>query len=118
MRDVCRDAQGALQVYVIGKSGKRRLVPVLPAHVEAIEHLLDGPQPEERLFPRIPSHLDVHAHRRGFAQATYRQASGGQLLPPRDARLAPGTIDANAARHTSQALGHNRRDVTTTHYLR
>lgn len=118
VRDVCRDAQGALQVYVIGKGGKRRLVPVLPTHTEAIERLLGGRRPEERLFPHIPSHLDVHAHRRGFAQATYLEASGDQPLPPRDARLAPRTIDADAARHTSQALGHNRLDVTTTHYLR
>jgi hypothetical protein len=119
VRDVCQDAPGNWQIYVIGKGGKRRLVPTLPAGTETLTRLVAGRRPDERLFPRIPTHLDVHASRRQFAQATYVQASGGQPLPPSSpARLAPGAVDADAARHTSQALGHNRVDVTTTHYLR
>lgn len=118
VRDVCECPNGALSVYVVGKGGKRRLVPVLPAHTDAVRSLVSDRRPDERLIARIPSHLDVHAHRRGFAQATYAQASSDKPLPLADKRLVPGDIDTAAARHTSYALGHNRLDVTTTHYLR
>jgi integrase len=120
VRDVCDAAEGCLQVAVKGKGGKWRTVPVLPDDTEAIRALIADRSPDERLFHRIPSHLDIHAARRRFAQATYRQASGGRPLPAAtaSARLAKGTVDPAAARQVSEALGHNRLDVTTTHYLR
>ena len=120
VRDVYEDAQGRLQVAVKGKGGKWRRVPVLPDDAEAIRALLADRPPDERLFPRIPSHLDIHASRRRFAQATYRQASGGYPLPAASAsaRLAKGAVDPAAVRRVSEALGHNRLDVTTIHYLR
>ena len=118
VRDVCEGPNGALSIYVIGKGGKRRLVPVLPEYADAVRALIARRRPEERLYAHVPSHLDVHAHRRGFAQATYAQASGDKPLPSADKRLVPGAIDTAAARYTSHALGHNRLDVTTTHYLR
>lgn len=121
VRDVCDAAEGCLHVAVKGKGGKWRTVPVLPEYAEAARVLLAGRSPDERLFSRIPSHLDIHASRRRFAQATYRQASGGCPLPSAtatQARLPKGAIDPAAARQVSEALGHNRLDVTTTHYLR
>jgi integrase len=118
VRDVYDDATGHLQVTVKGKGGKWRIVPVLEEHADAVRALLAGRKPEERLFARIPSHLDVHAHRRQFAQATYRAVSDGKDLPSSAGRLRTGAIDPDAARQVSQALGHNRLDVTTTHYLR
>jgi len=117
-RDVLVTPDGDLVVAVIGKGGKRRVVPILVEHADAIRAVIAQRQPDERLFPHIPSHLDVHAHRRTFAQATYLQASDGQPLPPADRRLAAADVDAEAVRRTSRALGHNRMDVTTTHYLR
>lgn len=117
-RDVRATTEGGLVIAVIGKGGKHRVVPVLTEHADAIRALVAQRQPDERLFPHLPSHLDVHAHRRAFAQATYLQASGGQPLPPADRRLAAAAVDAEAVCRTSQALGHNRMDVTTTHYLR
>ncbi len=117
-RDVSTTPGGELVVAVIGKGGKHRVVPILSQHAEAIRALVAQRRPEERLFPRIPSHLDVHAHRRAFAQSTYCQASDGRRLPPSDRRLTANDVDSGAARVTSQALGHNRTDVTTTHYLR
>jgi hypothetical protein len=42
----------------------------------------------------------------------------GRPLPSATkAHLAKGAIDPAAARQVSEALGHNRLDVTTTHYL-
>lgn len=119
VRDVYDDAQGHLHVAVKGKGGKWRAVPVLLEYADAVHALVAGRSPVEQLFSRIPSHLDIHAARRRFAQETYRQASGGRPLPPATrARLAKGTVDPAAVQQVSEALGHNRLDVTTTHYLR
>jgi len=119
VRDVYDDGEGRLHVAVKGKGGKWRVVPVLSEYSDAVRALVANRSPGERLFSRIPSHLDIHASRRRFAQETYRQASGGRPLPsPAGARLAKGTVDPAAVRQVSEALGHNRLDVTTTHYLR
>lgn len=118
VRDVYEDADGHLRVAVKGKGGRWRAVPVLDEHADGVRALLAGRVPGERLFVRIPSHLDVHAHRRRFAQATYWAASDGRPLPSAEGRLRAGAVDAAAVRRVSRALGHDRRDVTTTHYLR
>lgn len=119
VRDISDDAEAHLLVAVKGKGGKWRTVPVLSGFEDAVRTLVAGRSPGERLFSRIPSHLDIHAARRRFAQATYRQLSDGRPLPSAtNTRLAKGTIDPTAARGVSEALGHNRLDVTTTHYLR
>ncbi len=112
------DEEAGLVVCVKGKGGKWRLAPVLPTYSEAVRALVAEKPPDARLFPRIPSHLDIHAARRRYAQATYRAASGGQELPPTEGRLPRGAVDPTAAQSVSHALGHNRLDVTTTHYLR
>lgn len=118
VRDVYDNADGHLYVAVKGKGGKWRIVPVLDEHADGVRALIADKKPEERLLAHIPSHLDIHAHRRRFAQETYRTVSDGKDLPSSAGRLHAGAIDADAARHVSQALGHNRLDVTTTHYLR
>jgi integrase len=118
VRDVYDDAYGHLHVAVKGKGGRWRAVPVLKKHADEIRALVADKSPDERLFTRIPSHLDIHARRRGFAQATYRELSGGRTLPQGNGRLSKGAIDPAAAHRVSQALGHNRLDVTATHYLR
>lgn len=119
VRDLFDDAQGRLHVVVKGKGGKWRTVSVLAEYVDTIRALIARRSAHERLFSRIPSHLDIHAARRRFAQATYRQLSDGRPLPSATtARLPKGAIDPAAAQKVSEALGHNRLDVTTTHYLR
>jgi integrase len=122
VRDVAEDGteggDGHLRVAVKGKGGRRRLVPIFPTNENALRELVAGRPGEDLLFTALPSHLDIHAHRRMFAQAAYRQHSGDRPLPPAQGRLPRGAIDEAAARRVSQALGHNRLDVTTTHYLR
>lgn len=112
------DAAVGLVACVKGKGGKWRLAPVLPTFTEAVRAIIAEKPPDARLFPRIPSHLDIHAARRRYAQATYRAATDGRDLPPTEGRLPRGAVDPTAARSVSRALGHNRLDVTTTHYLR
>lgn len=111
------DPEGRLRIAVKGKGGKWRIVPILEQCAEDMRALVAGKSPHERLFTGIPSHLDVHASRRGFAQVLYRQASG-RPLPLAQGRLEKGGIDPAAAQQVSRALGHNRLDVTMTHYLR
>jgi integrase len=117
-RDVGDDSAGRLQVTVKGKGGRWRVVHVLDPYVNHVRELIAVRAPDERLFPRVPSHLDIHATRRRYAQETYQQASGGAHLPPSSGRLGRGSVDLSAVALVSQALGHSRRDVTTTHYLR
>ena len=117
-RDVREDDDGHLEVCVRGKGGKRRNVPVLLEHEAAVRSTVAGRAPDERLFGRLPSHLDIHDRRRRYAQAVYHAASGGRHLPPVRGRLPPNSVDAVATQAVAHALGHNRLDVTTTHYLR
>ncbi|EFH80119.1 hypothetical protein Krac_0673 [Ktedonobacter racemifer DSM 44963] len=79
--------------------------------------LVQGRSEEEKVFARIPSRLDIHAYRRQYAQALYQQLSG-LPLPPATGRLPRGILDEEAVLAVSRALGHNRRDVVLTYYLR
>ena len=106
-------------VCATGKGGKSRDVPVLAGHEQAILSLIEGRRPEERVLPRgLPVRLDVHAYRRGYAQALYQEYTGGRELPASTGRLKPGSYDAEAVRWVSKALGHTRRDVVLRYFLR
>ncbi len=100
-----------------GKGGKHRLVPVLPTLENSVLCAVVTRLPEERLFPRIPVRLDIHAYRRAYAQALYREGDT-RLLPPREGRLPRGSVDRERALYVSRALGHERIDVVVRHYLR
>lgn len=116
--DVREDAGGRLRIRVRnGKGGKPRIVPVLPGLEDNVRRLVAGRAPNDRLFPRVPSRLDVHSYRRLYAQALYGER-GRRPLPPPDDRLAPGSVDPERGLYVVRALGHNRLDVLTRHYLR
>jgi integrase len=111
---------GKLEVVVKaghGKGGRPRRVPVLPGQEPAFLALIEGRAPQERVFARVPSHLDIHALRRQYAQAYYCLLSG-RVLPPATGRLKPSDYDEAAVLEVSRALGHNRKDIVTRHYLR
>ena len=103
--------------HVHGKGGKIRQVPVLPGQETTVLRLVEGRRDEEKVFPRLPKRLDVHAYRRAYAQALYQSLSG-RPLPPSQGRLPQGILDEEAVLVVSRALGHNRRDVVLTSYLR
>lgn len=118
----CRDIimrDGQLLVHVAsGKGGLKRDVPVLAGHEADVLAMSDGRDPEMLVFAHIPKHFDVHSYRREYAQALYLQYAPGRRLPPTQGRLKRKDYDQEAAKRVSHALGHQRVDVATRHYLR
>ncbi len=110
------DAGGHIVLVRNGKGGKRRVVPVIPGHVD-VASMLVGRAPDERLFPRVPVRLDVHSYRRRYAQDLYCEGDR-RLLPDPNGRLCPGNVDRERALYVGRALGHERVDVVVRHYLR
>ena len=135
------EIEGRLFVKIMrSKGGRNRLAPVLPNMEKAVRDYLAEceAEGEEKLFERIHSKADIHAYRREYAQELYKTISRDRTLrdkilqnyPP---RKEPGvksstyttrrntnnnmTFDRDDLYLVSQALGHNRLDVTVTHYL-
>lgn len=118
VRDI-QDHDGHMMVHVAsGKGGRWRDVPVLPGCETDVQVVCEGRAPEELAFERIPKHMDVHSYRRVYAQALYLYYAPGRSLPPTVGRLKPGDYDRMAAKHVTEALGHNRIDVVLRHYIR
>ena len=117
VRDI-QDHDGHMMVHVAsGKGGRWRDVPVLPGCEADVQVVCEGRAPEELAFARIPKHMDVHSYRRVYAQALYLYYAPSRSLPPTVGRLKPGDYDRTAAKHVTEALGHNRIDVLR-HYIR
>lgn len=118
----CRDIfhrDGQLLVHVeCGKGGLKRDVPVLAGREADVLAMREGRDPEALVFANIPKHYDAHSYRREYAQALYLQYAPGLSLPPTQGRLKRSDYDREAARRVSNALGHQRVDVATRHYLR
>ncbi len=117
--DVSHNQSGQLVAHVAnGKGGKPQDVPVLAGHEPQVLALVAGRKREERVLAKVPD-TDVHALRRGYAQALYQQyAPGWPALPPKEQRLRPTDYQKDAALSVSRALGHNRLDVVLNNYLR
>jgi len=110
--------EGGLTVEIAnGKGGKKRTVPVLPGHEDAVIAVIAGRDPRELIFKSVPVRIDVHSYRREYAQALYTEA-GRRVLPSPHGRLDMATVDRERALYVSRALGHNRIDVVLRHYLR
>ncbi len=102
-----------------GKGGKERTVLVDLERAQSVLKLKAGRSNDERVFAHIPRHLDVHSHRRDFAQDSYlHHAPDRDLPPPEKDRLSPKDYDRTAAQQVTEALGHHRRSVFLSHYLR
>lgn len=113
-----RSASGHAEVYVhAGKGGRPRTVIARQGYTEIVLAAIQHRPPEEHVFPQVPDRLDVHALRREFAQGLYQELSG-HPLPPATGRLRPSDYDLAAVEIVSKQLGHNRKDVVLTHYLR
>jgi integrase len=101
-----------------GKGGKPRTVPVLAGHEQDVLCLAEGRHADEWVYSTIPRHLDVHSYRRAYAQSLYLALAPGRSLPPSTGRLKQSDYDVEAVLKVSQALGHRRREVVLSHYLR
>jgi integrase len=102
-----------------GKGGKARTVLVDTDRLQDVLKLKAGRSDDERVFVRIPKHLDVHSYRRDFAQERYlRNAPDHELPPEEKERLSPKDYDRTAAEIVTKSLGHNRRSIILSHYIR
>lgn len=119
------------------KGGRDRVAPVLPQYKESIERFLSTKGKDEKLFDKVHSACDIHAYRREYAQSLYnivkedrdKQREYASMYPSRE-RKGNDTYYARGDKETrfsgkkndicivSQALGHNRLDVTVNHYLK
>jgi integrase len=116
--DPTRDGQTTVKVRS-GKGGKTRTVVVDAEQVQDVLLLKAGRSDQERVFERIPKHLDVQSYRRGSAQQRYlRHAPGRELPPAEKARLSPKDYDRDAAKIVTEALGHHRRSIILSNYIR
>lgn len=110
---------GQLMVFVRnGKGGKARIVPVLAGYEDMVWALVKGRDPKEHVFAHIPKDMDVQSYRRASAQERYLSYASERALPPPNKRLKPADYDADATRQVSRALGHERKSIVLTHYLR
>ncbi len=108
-----------LVVYVRnGKGGKSREVPVLPEYEQDVLSVIQGREREEHVFDHVPTAMDVQSYRRSSAQVRYQHHARNRPLPPAQGRLKPTIYDASATKKVSKALGHQRKSIVLTHYLR
>ena len=104
---------------VIGKGGRRRLVPILS--VDAVERVkcADG-----LVWAKIPNGADIHSYRADYCTAVYNKyARPIDKLPKSDLYCCRCDLkgiwyDKKAMAIASHALGHNRISVIAAHYIR
>ena len=134
-----REIGGRLYVnFLQSKGGRDRLSPVRPDMESIVRDILTKSKAEGRdlLFDSVHTKADIHAYRRKYAQELYKTISCDpayrdellRLYHPRreSVRSKHYTTRTRAINKTflrddlyvvSQALGHNRLEITTTHYL-
>lgn len=137
-RDFFTDKGGNLWVRIEqSKGGRDRVAPVLPAYREEVQRIRAERQ-GLTLFDKVHNAADIHGYRREYAQELYKLVSEDQtkatdyraLYGPRNEPNIKGSEyhshDKERPFHgsrdniyiVSEALGHNRLDVTVSHYLK
>lgn len=137
------ERDGHLVVRVEGsKGGRDRISPVRPELENRVreilhEHKAAGRTENERLVDKVHNAMDVHSYRRDYAQGLYEDVTNDRdfrdrVLDLYEQRYEPkakgdmyytrGENQFSGERDdiycVTQALGHNRLDVTVNHYLR
>lgn len=133
--DFQTDENGLMWVEIKqSKGGKDRKAPILPQYREDVADLIKRSDHGKPIIKKISHAVDVHAYRRQYAQALYREVCQdtrlqGQLLaqlPPRTENVSGDTYHGrgngfhgsrDSVYVVSQALGHNRLSVSVRHYL-
>lgn len=118
------------------KGGKTRFSPIYGKHADrAIERLKDTPK-DQKVWEYIPLAMDVHSYRGDYATALYKHYARDIDDIPYD-KVNKGTkrryqsevftcrgeekgkkLDKMAMKKTSIALGHNRIEIISRHYLK
>lgn len=137
-RNFFADEKGNMWVeFKQSKGGRDRIAPVLPQYQQAIKDFIATKDRNEKLFDKIHNAADVHGYRREYAQSLYdlvkedkdKQKEYANMYPQRDKSgydkyFARGDKETRFTGQkddiyiVSQALGHNRLDVTVNHYLK
>lgn len=125
-------------VFKSSKGGRDRIAPVLPAYREAIEKFIKGKDPNAPLFDHIHNAADIHSYRREYAKELYSLVKENKEIQHEYLSHYPERIKKQneydkyfsrgdkATRFVgykddiyivSQALGHNRLEVSVNHYL-
>lgn len=132
------DHKGRLWVvFTQSKGGRDRISPVLPQYTEAVTNIIKGKPDNEPIFDHINTNADIHSYRRYYAQTLYATVADDHdyrddlmgMYPPRREKATGDYYHS----HTkdlpfkgrrddiyivTQALGHNRLEVTVNHYLK
>lgn len=137
-KDFFQDQRGNLWVRIEqSKGGRDRVAPVLPSYRPEVERILSERQ-NSTLFDKIHNGADIHSYRREYAKELYSLVKEDQakaadykaLYGPRNEPNIKGDMyhshdkerPFHGARNdiyiVSEALGHNRLDVTVSHYLK
>lgn len=134
------DHKGRLWViFTQSKGGRDRISPVLPQYTEAVKEIIKGKsdKPNEPIFKRINTNADIHSYRREYAQTLYNTVAHDHdyrddlmgMYPTRKEK-AKGDYYYSHTKDlpfkgcrddiyiVTQALGHNRLEVTVNHYLK
>lgn len=133
-----KEKDGLLYVeFKQSKGGRDRLAPVRVDLTPRIKEIIEEAKQAGsiRLFGHIPKEIDIHGLRREYAQSLYKDITENRELrdiylsnyPPRNEdvkrsiykdRDTKQTYDRDDVYVVTQALGHNRIDVSVTHYLK
>lgn len=132
------EKDGLLYVnFIQSKGGRNRLAPVREEYKQQVLEIVDKAKKngKTRLIDRkIPKEIDVHALRREYAKNLYKDITENRELrdtylkmyPERSEKVKRDIYkdrDDNVYNRDdlyviTQALGHNRIDVSVTHYLK
>lgn len=135
-----QEVGGHLYVDIFkSKGGRDRIAPVLPGMEKKIRNIVNTAREagREQIFERIHTKMDVHSYRREYAQKLYEAVSIAPKLrdelrrvyPPRREKIKSDIYSTQRkdiknkifmrdnVYIVTQALGHNRLDVTVNHYL-
>ncbi|MCH5338495.1 MAG: phage integrase N-terminal SAM-like domain-containing protein [Acetatifactor sp.] len=132
-----REIDGSLYVeFKQSKGGRDRLTPVRAKYSEQVKEIVEQAKTKgkTRLFGKIPNKIDIHSLRREYAQNLYRDIVENPELRDKYLKQYPSrneevkrqiykdrdgnTYCRDDVYVVTQALGHNRLDVTITHYLK
>lgn len=120
------------------KGGRDRIAPVLKNYQEQIKELLDKTENNKLLFDVIHNGCDVHGYRREYAQELYKTVCNDEKLKAEYSKQYATRNEQNIKGDyyishdkerpfkglrdniyiVSEALGHNRLDVSVNHYLK
>ncbi|MCH5301119.1 MAG: hypothetical protein J1E56_07360 [Ruminococcus sp.] len=138
-KDFYHDSYGNLWVHIAqSKGGRDREAPVLPYYQGSVENFIKTRENEPLLFDKIHNAADIHSYRREYAQdlydiVTHDPETADQyraVYGPRNEPKAKGEYYYSHDKEApfagrrddisivSQALGHNRLDVSVNHYLK